>query len=71
MVTIEENMTQGGFGSAVMEKLHQLHAGGVRVRSLGIPDRFVEHGPSKKIRNLYGLDAEGIFRVLTEELNGD
>ncbi len=71
VVTVEENMTQGGLGSAVMEKLHQLHAGGVRVRSLGIPDRFVEHGPSKKIRNLYGLDAEGIFRVLMEELHGD
>ena len=71
VVTVEENMVQGGFGSAVMEELHQLRAGGVRVRSLGIPDRFVEHGPSKRIRNLYGLDAEGIFRVLTEELNGD
>ena len=71
VVTVEENMAQGGFGSAVMEELHQLRAGGVRVRSLGIPDRFVEHGPSKRIRNLYGLDAEGIFRVLSEELNGD
>lgn len=69
VVTVEENMTQGGLGSAVMEKLHQLQAWEVRVRSLGIPDRFVEHGPSKKIRNLYGLDAEGIFRVLTEELH--
>ncbi len=71
VVTIEENMAQAGFGSAVMEKFHQLHAQGVRIRSLGIPDRFVEHGPSKKIRNLYGLDTEGIFKVLTEELYDD
>jgi 1-deoxy-D-xylulose-5-phosphate synthase len=71
VVTIEENMAQAGLGSAVMEKFHQLHAHGVRIRSLGIPDRFVEHGPSKKIRNLYGLDTEGIFKVLTEELYGD
>lgn len=71
IVTVEENMIQGGFGSAVMEKLHQFAAGGIRVRSLGIPDCFVEQGPSKKIRNVYGLDAEGIYRVLMEELHDD
>jgi 1-deoxy-D-xylulose-5-phosphate synthase len=68
VVTVEENMIQGGFGSAVMEKLHQLKAGNIRVRSLGIPDRFVEPGPPEKIRKLYGLDSEGIFKVLMEEL---
>jgi 1-deoxy-D-xylulose-5-phosphate synthase len=70
ILTVEENMLQGGFGSAVMEKLHQFQAKGIRVRSLGIPDCLVEQGPSKKIRNLYGLDAEGIFRAMMEELRG-
>ena len=70
MITVEENMIQGGFGSAVMEKLHQLQYPGIRVRSLGIPDCFVEQGPSKKIRNFYGLDAEGIFKTMMEELHG-
>jgi len=69
VITVEENVIQGGFGSAVMEKLHQFQAKGILVRPLGIPDCFVEHGPSKKIRNLYGLDAEGILRALTEELH--
>ena len=68
LVTVEENMIQGGFGSGVMERLHQLGCRGIRVRSLGIPDHFVEQGPPKKIRNLYGLDGEGIFRVLEEEV---
>jgi 1-deoxy-D-xylulose-5-phosphate synthase len=67
VLTVEENMTQGGFGSAVMERLHQLKAEKVRVRSLGIPDRFVEHGSPKKIRNLYGLDSEGLYQVFLEE----
>jgi 1-deoxy-D-xylulose-5-phosphate synthase len=70
IITVEENMVQGGFGSAVMEKLHLLPAAGIRVRPLGIPDCFVEQGPSKKIRNIYGLDAEGIFKVMMEELHG-
>jgi 1-deoxy-D-xylulose-5-phosphate synthase len=63
-------MIQGGFGSAVMEKLHQFRCKGIRVRSLGIPDCFVEQGPSKKIRNFYGLDSDGIFKAMMEELHG-
>ncbi|MEW6188388.1 MAG: 1-deoxy-D-xylulose-5-phosphate synthase [Thermodesulfobacteriota bacterium] len=69
IITVEENLLAGGFGSAVMEKLQQLSCPGVRVRSLGIPDCFVEQGAPQKLRSLYGLDAEGIFRVLAEELS--
>jgi 1-deoxy-D-xylulose-5-phosphate synthase len=68
ILTVEENMVQGGFGSAVMERLHELKVQKVRVRSIGIPDRFVEHGSPKKIRSLYGLDTEGLFKVFVEEL---
>jgi 1-deoxy-D-xylulose-5-phosphate synthase len=67
LVTVEENMIQGGFGSAVMEWLHQNRAEKIRVRSVGIPDHFVEHGSPKKIRSLYGLDNEGLFKVYIEE----
>jgi 1-deoxy-D-xylulose-5-phosphate synthase len=70
VVTVEENAVQGGFGSAVMERLHQLKAGSIRVRAIGLPDRFVEQGPPKRLRNIYGLDTEGIFRALSEELHG-
>ncbi len=70
IITIEENMIQGGFGSSVMEKFHQFKIQGIRVRPLGVPDCFVEQGPSKKIRKLYGLDAEGIFKAMMEELHG-
>jgi 1-deoxy-D-xylulose-5-phosphate synthase len=67
ILTVEENMIQGGFGSAVMEHLQQIKAEKVRVRSLGIPDRFVEHGSPSKIRNIYGLDSEGLYKVFLEE----
>jgi 1-deoxy-D-xylulose-5-phosphate synthase len=67
IVTVEENVLAGGFGSAVLERLHRIGLQGVRVRLLGIPDCFVEQGPPGKLRNVYGLDAEGIFRVLVEE----
>jgi 1-deoxy-D-xylulose-5-phosphate synthase len=68
IITVEENTLQGGFGSAVME--HCLEAGfhDVRIRRIGLPDRFVEHGKRPFLLNILGLDQEGILRVLKEEV---
>jgi 1-deoxy-D-xylulose-5-phosphate synthase len=58
VVTVEEGALMGGFGSAVLEA-----AAGVdtsRVRRLGIPDRFIEHGERGELLADLGLDAAGI-----------
>lgn len=63
VITLEENVLMGGFGSAVLEALTDA---GVRVekfRRLGIPDNFVEHGPQKLLRARYGLDADGLIQA--------
>jgi 1-deoxy-D-xylulose-5-phosphate synthase len=59
LVTIEENATQGGAGSAVGELLS---AEGVQVPllQLGIPDRFIEHGSRDSCLAAAGLDAAGL-----------
>ena len=61
VLTVEENVLAGGFGSAVLELLvdHELS---VAVKRLGIPDTFVEHGSPAILRQKYGLDAEGILQ---------
>ncbi len=60
VITIEENVLQGGFGSAVLE-LFQEHAFFPRsLLRLGLPDSFIPHGSQAILRNLYGIDAEGI-----------
>lgn len=60
IITIEENVLQGGFGSAVLEMLQDAeYFPGSFVR-LGLPDTFVPHGSQSILRNLYGIDAEGI-----------
>ncbi|OSM05321.1 1-deoxy-D-xylulose-5-phosphate synthase [Magnetofaba australis] len=66
ILTVEENAVMGGFGSAVLEKLSEegLLAGGVRFRSLGIPDRFIPQGSQKELRAELGLDAEGIAAAM-------
>jgi 1-deoxy-D-xylulose-5-phosphate synthase len=60
IVTIEENVLQGGFGSAVLE-LFQEHSFFPRsLMRLGLPDSFVPHGNQSILRNLIGIDAAGI-----------
>jgi 1-deoxy-D-xylulose-5-phosphate synthase len=60
LLTVEENALQGGFGSAVMEMLEEERISDVRIKRLGIPDRFIEHGSQAQLRKELGLDAEGI-----------
>jgi len=67
IVTVEDNSLIGGFGSGVLELLSKK---GItkRVVSLGVPDRFVEHGNQNLLRKLIGIDAEGIERVVKDIL---
>ncbi len=60
IVTIEENTLSGGFGSAVLELLESLDVFNVKVRRIGIPDEFVEHGHPSLLRAKYKLDSQGI-----------
>ena len=66
LVTVEENALGGGFGSSVIELLQESGLGDIQVKSLGIPDEFVEQGTQAILRSKYSLDAKGIAQqVLT------
>jgi len=62
ILTVEENALNGGFGSAVIEQLSELDINGLKIKKLGLPDNFIEHGPQNLLRKKLGLDAEGIAR---------
>jgi 1-deoxy-D-xylulose-5-phosphate synthase len=66
IVTVEEHVVQGGFGSAVMELLQAHGLDHVVVRCIGLPDHYIEHGSPNLLRHKYGLDAEGIESVAVE-----
>ena len=66
VVCVEESSILGGFGSAVCELLMDKGPEGVRVKRLGIPDIFVEHGTQAELRAALGLDASGIARCIRE-----
>ncbi|MFQ5996889.1 MAG: 1-deoxy-D-xylulose-5-phosphate synthase [Dehalococcoidales bacterium] len=62
MVTAEENTLSGGFGSSVTKFLQDSGIGDLQVKSIGIPDEFVEQGTQVTLRTKYGLDAKGIVQ---------
>jgi 1-deoxy-D-xylulose-5-phosphate synthase len=64
LVTLEENVVQGGAGSAVNECLAGLDQP-ARVLNLGLPDRFVDQASSRQQLAECGLDSEGIIRSIT------
>jgi 1-deoxy-D-xylulose-5-phosphate synthase len=70
VLTVEENVLEGGFGSAVIESLQAKGLHSVEVRRLGIPDLFVEHGRQNHLRQLYGIDARGILNAVLNWTKG-
>ena len=62
IVTVEENVLAGGFGSAVLEALAEAGLNDVSVHRIGMPDSFVEHGTADAQRHQLYLDAEGIVQ---------
>ncbi len=60
VITVEENVLSGGFGSAILECLNDEGVKPIKIQRLGIPDRFVEHGSQTVLRSKYGLDAPAI-----------
>ncbi|TCS96377.1 1-deoxy-D-xylulose-5-phosphate synthase [Hazenella coriacea] len=60
IITIEEGTLVGGFGSAVLEYYAQHHQLGMNIRTLGIPDYYVEHGSVQQQREEVGLTPENV-----------
>ncbi|MBG9793549.1 1-deoxy-D-xylulose-5-phosphate synthase [Paenibacillus dendritiformis] len=62
MIVLEEGSVAGGLGSAIMEHYAQHHVFGVKVKPIGVPDCFVEHGSIKEQRQEAGLTAEQLVK---------
>jgi len=60
IVTVEENVLSGGFSSSVANLLQESGIIDAQVKSIGIPDEFIEQGTQALLRSKYGLDAKGI-----------
>jgi 1-deoxy-D-xylulose-5-phosphate synthase len=70
VVTVEDGTATGGFGSAVSELLTSTGVS-VPVRRLGLPDRFIEHGPQATLLAEFGLTPEGVAAAALELVPGE
>jgi len=66
VVTVEESSLLGGFGSAVLEVVNEEGLATDKIRRLGIPDQFIEHGDRGELLADLSLDAAGIARTCRE-----
>ncbi len=67
LLVVEDNALAGGFSSAVLELLADNDAlAGLTMRRLGIPDRFITHGPVRRLRADVGISITGIADALEE-----
>jgi len=71
VITVEENVLQGGFGSAILELFQERGLFPIPFKRLGIPDIFVEHGPQALLREKYGIDENGIYKKVKEMFEED
>lgn len=66
VVTIEENALAGGFGSAVIECIADAGMTNVKIKRLGLPDRFIEQGSQENLRKAAGIDVESLTSAVQE-----
>jgi len=68
VVTVEEGVMEGGFGSAILEFIEKEGIKGVHVKRIGLPSEFIEHGARGELLKKYNLTGEGIYNTIKTEL---
>jgi len=68
VVTIEEGVINGGFGSAILEFIEKEKIKGMNVKRIGLPSEFIEHGDRMQLLKKYNLTSEGICNTIKAEL---
>ncbi len=68
IVTIEEGVLEGGFGSSILEFIEKAHFTSLKVRRIGLPDRFIEHGRRTELFSKYNLTPDALCDVIINEV---
>ena len=65
IITIEDGVIKGGFGSAIIEFASENNYT-TPIKTLGVPDVFIEHGTVEELQKICGIDVESIMKLLLE-----
>ncbi|MDR1725777.1 MAG: 1-deoxy-D-xylulose-5-phosphate synthase [Bacteroidales bacterium] len=67
VITVEDGVITGGFGSAIAEYVTKVNHNN-RIIRMGLPDSFIEHGTVKELQHVCGIDTEGIYNQIRKSL---
>lgn len=67
VITVEEGVMAGGFGSAVLEFANRENVTGVSIKCIGLPDEFIEHGSREELLRKYHMAPDEIVRTILSE----
>ncbi|MCF8370248.1 MAG: 1-deoxy-D-xylulose-5-phosphate synthase [Bacteroidales bacterium] len=70
VITLEDGTIAGGFGSAIIEFMVENNYS-AKIKRLGIPDRFIDHGSMQELHKECGFDADGIVKAIRELIKTD
>ncbi len=68
IVTVEDGVRQGGFGTKVLEYYSDCGIYGVKVWNMGFPDKYIEQGTTEELYHEYQLDGEGIYQSIINKM---
>ena len=66
--TLEEGIAAAGFGAAVLEFFERENLTGVKIRCLGLPDEFIEHGAREELLRKYHLAPDEVANIIEAEI---
>ncbi len=66
IITLENGTIKGGFGSAILEFAAE-HNYTIPVKTLGVPDQFIEHGAVEELQKICGIDSESLAKLFLSE----
>ncbi len=69
ILTVEDNVIEGGFGSAVLEAIHSMPEAHARVKVHGLPPEFIEHGTIPELHEMLNLHPAGIAQMVRSLLH--
>ena len=70
IVTLEEGVVAGGFGSAILEFLEEENIKDITIKTIGLPDHFIGHGKREELFKEYHLTADEICETIKKEMFG-
>ena len=65
IITIEDGVLAGGFGSAILEFIQEHNYKNIQIKRLGVPDNFIEHGKVSELHAQVGID----FKTIKKEID--